>query len=96
MSIAAEQCLGLLNRLKRAEDIANVIINEGQLHCEASHLRHALRSEGSTVQAVLKNRVYSLMESDPGQFDELEEAENFVIRELVARLAEAFPDAVNV
>ena len=96
MSIAAAQAPGLFKRLNRAEKIANVIIKKGQLHCEASHLRYALQSEGSSVQAVLKNWIYGLMESDPGQFHELEDAENFVIRELVARLAEAFPDAVNV
>ena len=96
MSIAAAQAPGLFKRLNRAEEIANVIIKKGQLHCEASHLRLALRSEGSTVQAVLKNWIYSLMESQPGQFGDLEEAENFVTRELLARLAETFPDAVNL
>lgn len=96
MPIAGEHTLNLFSKLRSSERLADQIIRRGELHVEARHLRHALESEGSTVRAVLKNWISGLMESEPGQFEDPEEAENFVTRELLARLAETFPGAVNL
>jgi len=91
MDYIAEQDMGLVDRLRFSDQLASQIVQQGQLHADPRDLRRVLNSDGSSVHAVLKNWVFSLIETQPERFQNLEEAERFVTRALTERMLEAFP-----
>lgn len=96
MSYVAEQPIGLIEKLRVSERLADRIVKQGLIHADPRTLRRALDSDGSTVHAVLKNWIFGMVETRPEQFHNVEEAERFVERALRARMLEAFPDACNL
>ena len=96
MSFVTEQPIGLIEKLRISERLASHIIREDKLHAEPKYLRLALASDGTTVHAVLKNWIFSLVETQPDQFHNLKDGERFIERELREKMLEAFPKACNL
>ena len=96
MENITDPVMGLVDRLRISEKLASQIVQQGQLHAEPRVLSRVLDSDGSTVHSVLKNWVFALIETQPEQFQNLEEAERFVTRALTESMLEAFPGACEL
>ena len=96
MPLAVEPTLHLVEKLRLAEKLARRIARENQIHAKPRDLRRALNSDGSTVQAVLQNWIFGLIENQPEIFQDPEEAERFFGRCFRDRMLEAFPGACEL